>query len=112
MGADETLAEIAWKYQVDLGVLLDYNDLNDPDVINVGNKLVIPGGQRRAEAAPAPAVEVTVPRTQPGAPAPAVVGTKPAARPSRRPSPPPRRPHPRRPRRQSAVVAATSWPTR
>jgi peptidoglycan endopeptidase LytE len=81
----ETLAEIAWKYQVDLGVLLDYNDLNDPDVVTVGAKLVVPGGQLRPEAVPAPAVEVTVPRTQPGAPAPAVVkpvAPKPAAKPA------------------------------
>ena len=91
VGADETLAEIAWKYQVDLGVLLDYNDLNDPDVINVGNKLVIPGGQRRPEAAPAPAVEVTVPRAQPGAPAPAVVRPAPAAPAASKPAAKPRR---------------------
>jgi cell wall-associated NlpC family hydrolase len=94
VGADETLAEIAWKYQVDLGVLLDYNDLNDPDVINVGNKLVIPGGQRRPEAAPAPAVEVTVPRAQPRAPAPAVVRPAPAAPAASKPAAKPAAPAP------------------
>src|SRR5262249_13683445 len=40
---------------VDLGLLLDYNDLNDPDVIHVGAKLVVPGGKLRADALPAPA---------------------------------------------------------
>ena len=39
----ETLADISYKYQVDLGLLLDYNDLNDPDMIHVGSKLVVPG---------------------------------------------------------------------
>jgi peptidoglycan endopeptidase LytF/peptidoglycan endopeptidase LytE len=61
---DETLADIAYKYQVDLGLLLDYNDLDDPDVITVGAKLVLPGGQLRADLVPAPAPVVTAPRTQ------------------------------------------------
>lgn len=72
---NETLADISYKYQVDLGLLLDYNDLSDPDVISIGAKLVIPGGQMRADPAPAPApvVEAPAPRTQPANAAPAVV---------------------------------------
>ena len=112
---DETLADISFKYQVDLGLLLDYNDLNDPDVISIGAKLVVPGGKLRADAVPAPAPVVDAPRTQ--------SGERWAARSSRCPrraaSPRRRRPslrrRRRRPRRQNsplAVAAARSSPTR
>ncbi len=80
----ETLADISWKYQVDLGLLLDYNDLNDPDVIHVGAKLVVPGGKLRAEAIPAPVVEVPAARTGPAG---AAVVTKPAPAPAPAPKP-------------------------
>src|SRR5439155_12882959 len=81
----ETLADIAWKYQVDLGLLLDYNDLDDPDVIRVGAKVVVPGGKLRADAIPAPAPIVEAPappRAQAAAASNAVVAVpapKPAA---------------------------------
>ena len=58
------MADISFKYQVDLGLLLDYNDLSDPDVINIGAKLVLPGGKLRADAVRAPAPVVDTPRTQ------------------------------------------------
>src|ERR1700682_4121952 len=65
---DETLADISFKYQVDLGLLLDYNDLSDPNVIGIGAKLVIPGGKLRAPdpaaPAPPPAAEARAPRPQ------------------------------------------------
>src|SRR5262249_44752785 len=50
-------------------------DLNDPDVINVGAKLVVPGGKLRVEPAPAPAPApiVQAPRTQPATSGAAVV---------------------------------------
>jgi peptidoglycan endopeptidase LytE len=92
----ETLADIAWKYQVDLGLLLDYNDLNDPDVIRVGAKLVVPGGKLRAEAVPAPVVELPPARAQTGtgssvavpAPAPKPAAPAPAPKPAAKPAPP------------------------
>ncbi|HEY1246993.1 MAG TPA: C40 family peptidase, partial [Hyphomicrobiaceae bacterium] len=58
------------------------NDLNDPDVINVGAKLVVPGGKLRPPdpaPAPAPAPAVQAPRTQSAATAGAAVVQVPAA---------------------------------
>jgi peptidoglycan endopeptidase LytE len=83
----ETLADISFKYQVDLGLLLDYNDLNDPDIIHVGAKLIVPGGKLRADAAPAPVVEVPSVRTAPGGPAVVTQPAAPAAAPKPAPKP-------------------------
>jgi len=83
----ETLADISWRYQVDLGLLLDYNDLNDPDVIHVGAKLVVPGGKLRADAIPAPVVELPAARTGPGGAA-VVTRPAPAPKPAAKPAAP------------------------
>ena len=109
----ETLADIAWRYQVDLGLLLDYNNLDNPDVIRVGDKLVLPGGQRRPEAAPpAPVVEAPVAppvaQTQGSQPAPAAA-PKPAAQapapaPAPKPAPKPAPAPPTNARGGAAVV--------
>ncbi len=39
----ETLAEIARRYGVTEKMIVDYNGLSDPDQINVGQRLIIPG---------------------------------------------------------------------
>src|SRR5439155_23795021 len=55
---------------------------NDPDVIRIGAKLVIPGGKLRADAVPAPAPAVEAPRTQPAGAAPAIVQVPAPSRPA------------------------------
>ncbi|MBV9356346.1 MAG: LysM peptidoglycan-binding domain-containing protein, partial [Chloroflexi bacterium] len=89
---NETLAEIAWAYQVDLDTLLAYDHIADPNLVTVGMRLVIPGGKLRAEAvtAPPPAVASdTGPAVSARASASAeqvAASVAPTARPATRPS--------------------------
>lgn len=79
---DDTLYEIALRFRVDLGPIIDYNGLESADALRVGQRLVIPGAEPRRPAPPAPraaAPAVRVPeaanraRLEPGPTAPAVV---------------------------------------
>ena len=96
------------RYRVEVpgrpGLLLDYNDLDDPDIIRVGGKLIVPAGDaRRCGAAPAPHRRAA-PRTgRPG-----------AGGADRRPSPPPSpvRPSKAAPRPRWLRRRRTSSPTR
>src|SRR5207248_10610163 len=89
-----TLAVTTSSYQDEPDLRLDYNDLDDPDVIRIGAKHVVPDRQLRRDLVPPPVVEAPVPRTQQAAAAPAVVQVpvpKPAAP---KPAPAPAAPKP------------------
>ncbi len=57
VSSGETLAEIANRYGVSLSALVEANAINDPSLIEVGQRLVIPGSDTDA-AATAPAATV------------------------------------------------------
>jgi cell wall-associated NlpC family hydrolase len=44
--AGESLADIAAFYRVDLGPLVDFNAIADPDALQVGMRITIPGAER------------------------------------------------------------------
>src|SRR5207248_7208532 len=82
VGKGESLADIAAAYKVDMGPIIDFNGLADPDLLNVGDKVVIPGANARV-AVPT-AVQVS-PRVAPSAPSSAVASVaapQPATQPS------------------------------
>lgn len=53
--AGETLSAIAARYSVSVGTLATANSLANPNLLQVGQKLTIPGGETAKPAAPAPA---------------------------------------------------------
>jgi peptidoglycan endopeptidase LytE len=52
---DDTLYDIALRFRVDLGPIIDYNGLESADTLQVGQRLVIPGAEPQRPAPPAPA---------------------------------------------------------
>jgi hypothetical protein len=44
----ETLSEIAHRYDVDYELLADFNGLSDPDTIDAGETIVVPGPSSRS----------------------------------------------------------------
>jgi peptidoglycan endopeptidase LytE len=51
---NDTLSEIAQRFQVDLGPIVDYNGLESADSLSVGQRLVIPGAEPQRPKPPAP----------------------------------------------------------
>ena len=43
VSAGETIASISLRYRVDVNELISYNNLTDPNRLNVGQELLIPG---------------------------------------------------------------------
>src|SRR5438094_10450514 len=70
--AGETLRDIAAQEKVDLGSLIDFNELDDPELIRVGQVVLVPAPpatlQAAAAPAPAPTAVSTPAPTQAAAP--------------------------------------------
>ncbi len=79
----ESLRLIAEMYNVNPAKIVEANGIQDADVVTIGQKLVIPGGQLQVAAAPQPASSAPAP-----APAPAAAPA-PAPAPAPKPAPPP-----------------------
>ena len=74
------LADIAASYRVDLGPIVDFNGLNDPDALAIGAKLVIPGATGRVIQARAPEPQTTGQPASSSAPVVASAGSAAPAR--------------------------------
>jgi peptidoglycan endopeptidase LytE len=102
--AGETLRDIALQEKVDLGSLVDFNQLDDPELIHVGQVVLVPvpasqppaapAAPTSAPAPPAPAASAAaataVPTPAPAAPSDASPARPPAPTPT--PAPPPAAP--------------------
>ncbi len=87
----DTLVSIADSYGVRVSVIQVANDLMDPDMVKVGQELVIPGGTAPSRQAPAPTARPQQPApttapSQPAAPKPTAT-PKPAPQPQPAPAP-------------------------
>src|SRR5690606_30972869 len=50
----DTLFEIAERFNTTIAKLVDLNNISNPDLINVGQVLVLPGGEAEPEPEPEP----------------------------------------------------------
>jgi lipoprotein NlpD len=106
----ETLYKIAWQHRLDERDLIAWNQLDDPDLLRIGQRLrlVPPRGYVALPPATAPPPSPTASPPQRSAAAPS------RAAPSRRAADPPVRPTPTPTARSpapAAAVAAWTWPT-
>src|ERR687885_3015984 len=64
---DDTLSEIAQRFRVDLGPIVDYNGLDSANSLSVGQRLVIPGAEPERPKPPAPPPAPAAPAPTTGA---------------------------------------------
>jgi lipoprotein NlpD len=113
----ETLSKIAWQHRVDPQELANWNGIQDPDALRVGQRLRLVPPRGYVAAAPAPTSSASPPPSTPPRAAstrssPSV--TTPAARSTAPPSPRPSASPPTRSstsQRPAAAPVLWSWPT-
>jgi lipoprotein NlpD len=115
----ETLSKIAWQHRVDPQELVNWNGIQNPDALRVGQRLRLVPPRGYVAAAPAPAARPpesqstttrsTTTRSSPAATAPAARSTPPPA--ARAPATPPARSSTQRPATPATAPVRWSWPT-